>query len=127
MSNHMNILLTRLKSVNFKIESSKEKQIEDFEYLLHHIAVDEETGEEEVHHCYIFDHKANLFEQNHLEVKDGKAFVNGKQIKEGHFHIIEGLEPKQEVAWSDEDAKAVGIKPKHPRPGMTFKQKAKEW
>lgn len=126
MSDHIGMLLSQLKSLNFKIEGTKEKQIEDFEYLLHHIAVDDD-GYEEVHHCYVFDHKANLFEQNHLEIKKGKAFINGKQVKEGHFHIIEGLEPTQEIVWSDEDAKKVGIKPKHPRPGMTFKQKAKEW
>jgi len=95
--------------------------------LLHHIAVDEEDGYEEVHHCYILDHKANLFEQDHLIVVDGKAYIDGKEIKEGHFHIISGLEPTQEVAWSDDDAEAVGIESKHPRPGMTFKEKAKEW
>lgn len=121
------MLLNILEVANFKLIDTKEKQIEDFEYLLHHIAVDEETGNEEVHHCYIFDHKANLFEQNHLEIKKGKAFIDGKQIKEGHFHIIEGLEPTQDIVWSDENAIAAGIKPKHPRPGMTLKQKAKEW
>ncbi len=79
-----------------------EKQIKDFEYLLHHIVIDEETGDEKVHHCYVLDHKANLFEQEHLEVKDGKAFINGEEIKEGHFHIIKGLEPTQEVVWGQQ-------------------------
>ena len=106
---------------------SREKQIEDFEYLLHHIAVSEKDGYEEVHHCYVFDHKANLFEQEHIVIKDGKAFIDGKQIQDGHFHIIKGLEPTQEIVWSDEIATELGIERKHPRPGMTFKEKAKEW
>lgn len=104
-----------------------EKQIEEFEYLLHHIAIDKKTEVEEAHHCLLFDHKANLFQQNHLGVKNGKAFINGKPAKDGHYHIIEGLEPTQEIVWSDEIATKLGIELKRPRPGMTFKEKAKEW
>lgn len=106
---------------------TRERQIEDFEYLLHHIAINEEDGSEDVHHCLVLDHKANLFQQNHLVVEDGKVFLDGKQVKEGYFHIIEGLEPTQEIVWSDEIATELGIELKHPRPGMTFKEKAKEW
>ncbi len=80
-----------------------------------------------MHHCYILDHKANLFEQGHLEVRDGKTFVNGKEIKEGHFHIIKGLEPTQEVAWSNVHAIELGIVIKHLSSGATLKEKAKKW
>ncbi len=120
-------LLKQLQVANFRTLESKEKQIEDFEYLLHHIVVDEESGDEEIHHCFLFDHMANLFEQSHLEIRDGKTFINGKQVKKGHFHIIDGLEPKQEIAWSDEQAKDAKIKLKDLKAGMTLKEKAKKW
>lgn len=105
--------------------ASKAKSIKDFEYLLHHIETGD--GKEEVHHCYLYDHNANLFEQAHLLIKDGKVYLDGKEIKEGVFHTIKGLEAKQEVIWSDEEAKKGGIKSKKMIAGMTIKEKGKEW
>lgn len=99
--------------------------LKDFEYLIHHI--ENVDGKEEAHHCYLYDHIANLFEQAHLEIKAGKAYLDGKLVKDGVFHVIIGLEKTQKVAWSDEEAKAAKIKPKAMRAGMTLKQKAKEW
>ena len=100
--------------------------LKDFEYLLHHIEIDDK-GKEEIHHCYVYDHIANMFEQEHLLVKDGKVYLNGKQIKEGVFHVIKGLEPTQETSWSDKEAEEHGIKPKAMKEGMNVKEKAKEW
>lgn len=105
---------------------NKEKQLEDFEYLLHHVVTDE-NGKEVIHHCYMLDHMANLFEQQHLVVKDGKVTVGRKKIEDGVFHIIKGLEPTQEITWSDEEAKKNKIKPKKMEKGMTYKEKAKVW
>lgn len=109
-----------------KIEAAHPgKPLDSFEYLTHHIEM--VNGKEEVHHCYLYDHIANLFEQEHLVIKDGKAYLGKKQIKDGTFHIIKGLEKKQEVAWSDEEAKAAKIKLMKLKAGMTLKQKAKVW
>ena len=109
-------------------QSVKESEgvLEDWEYLIHHIEYDDK-GNEEVHHCFLYDHIANLFEIGHLLVKDGKCFLDGKQIKDGLFHAVIGLEPKQEVVYSDEEAKTAKIVPKRMISGMTLKQKAKEW
>ena len=100
-------------------------QLKDFEYLMHHIET--KDGKEEVHHCYLYDHIANLFEQGHMTIKDGKVSLDGKTIKEGTFHVIIGLEPTQEVCYSDTEATLAGIRPKRLAPGMTRKRKAKEW
>ncbi len=104
----------------------EKRALEDFEYLLHHVEIDED-GKEKIHHCYVYDHIANLFEQDHLLIKNGKAYLNNKQIKDGLFHIIKGLESTQETDWSDDEAKENKIRPKAMRSGMTFKEKAKEW
>lgn len=101
------------------------KQLKDFEYLIHHIET--KGGKEEVHHCFLYDHIANLFVQGHLEVKAGKAFLNGKAVKDDTFHVIIGLEKTQEVAYSNKEAEEAKIKPKGLRSGMTLKQKAKIW
>ncbi len=101
-------------------------QLKDFEYLIHHIEVDAK-GKEVVHHCYVYDHIANLFEQGHLVIKDGKTFLNNKEVKEGTFHVIVGLEPTQEVTYSNAEARENSIAIKKLRSGMTRKQKAKEW
>lgn len=106
--------------------NKNDKGIEDFEYLLHHVEVDD-NGEEEIHHCFVYDHIGNLFKQAHLFIKDGKVYLNDEEVKEGLFHVIKGLEPTQEVVWSDEEAKENDIKPKGMRSGMTLKEKAKEW
>lgn len=100
--------------------------IEDYEYLLHHIETDD-NGKEIIHHCFIYDHIANMFEQAHLLIKDGKVYLDGKKIKGGLFHVIKGLEPTQEVVWSDEEAKENKIKPKEMKSGMTLREKAREW
>jgi hypothetical protein len=100
--------------------------IDDYEYLIHHVEIDGK-GKEMLHHCYLYDHIANLFEQKHLVIKNGKAYVNGKLVKDKTFHIIAGLELSQDVSWSDEEAKEKKIKSKKMKSGMTYKEKAKEW
>ncbi len=100
--------------------------IEDFEYLLHHIEVDE-NDEETIHHCYVYDHIGNLFEQGHLVVRDGKIFINGKKAEDGIYHVITGLEPDQDICWSDEEAEENDIKPKKMKAGMKYKEKSEEW
>lgn len=109
-----------------RIMKEQEGQIKDFEYLLHHVEIGED-GKEKIHHCFVYDHIGNLFSQGHLLVKDGKVFVDDKEVKEGLYHFISGLEANQEVAWSDEEAEKSGIKPKKMKSGMTLKTKSKEW
>ena len=121
-----NDLLEALVIANYGMSSIKEKVLEDYEYLLHHVVVDD-NGDETLHHCFIYDHIANMFEQGHLVVRDGKAYLEGKLVREGSFHVIVGLEPTQKVVWSDEDARENGITPKNMVAGMTLKQKGKEW
>ena len=106
--------------------TNREMRLDEFESLIHHIATDEK-GKEVVHHCFLYDHIANLFEQEHLVIKDGKAFFKGKEIKDGVYHVIAGLEPHQDVCWSDEEAEKHKIKPKKLRWGMSYNEKAKEW
>jgi len=127
--------ITRIKRIvnDFKKTRKRElieathghAQLKDFEYLLHHIAVD--GNEEIVHHCFVYDHIANLFEQGHMVIKDGKASLDGKPVKEGTFHVIVGLEPTQEVCYSNREAEEFKIRAMKLRSGMTRKQKAKEW
>ena len=102
------------------------KPIEDWEYLIHHIGTDE-VGKEIIHHCLLYDHIANMFEQSHLVVKNGIPFLNGKRLKDGTYHLLVGLEQTQDVMWSDEDAQAQGIKPKQMSAGMSAKEKARKW
>ncbi len=106
--------------------AEEKRTLSDYEYLLHHVAVDG-AGEEQVHHCFVLDHLGNLFTQGHLLVKDGKVYVDGKEVKDGIFHIVAGLEAKQQVAWSNEEAEENKIRPKKMKAGMTLKEKAKEW
>ena len=114
-----------IKAQTEKINKALEENLETFEYLIHHVAI--EGDEEIVHHCNMYDHIGNLFEQAHLWIDKGKVYLDGKEIKEGHYHVIKGLEPKQEVAWSEEEATDAGIKPKGMMSGMTLKEKAKAW
>lgn len=100
--------------------------LQDFEYLIHHVEVDED-GKEHLHHCMLYDHIANLFTQGHLVIHKGKAYLDGKELDAGRFHVILGLEETQETTWSDEEAHEAGIVPKRMHSGMTAKQKAKEW
>jgi hypothetical protein len=110
------------EKINKKLD---EENLETFEYLIHHVSV--EGDEEIIHHCHMYDHIGNLFEQVHLWIDKGKIYLDGKQIKEGHFHVIKGLEETQEVAWSEQEATDAGIKPKGMMSGMTLKEKAKVW
>ena len=102
------------------------QQLKGFEYLIHHIEV-HDNGKEVVHHCYLYDHIANLFEQGHMVIKDGKATLDGKVVKDGTYHVIIGLEPTQEVCYSNAEAVENKIRPMKLRSGMTRKQKSKEW
>ena len=95
------------------------QQLKDFEYLIHHIELGDK-GKERVHHCYVYDHIANLFEQGHITIKDGKTTLNGKPVKEGTFHVLVGLEPDQEVTYSDAEANEAGIRPKKLVAGMAL-------
>ncbi|KKN17261.1 hypothetical protein LCGC14_0967670 [marine sediment metagenome] len=116
-----------IKTVKYKKANGySEEGLKEYEYLLHHIVVDDK-GVEDVHHCLVYDHIANMFEQAHLVVKDGKVTLEGKTIKDGTFHVLKGIEPLQEVSWSDEEADENKIKAKKMRSGMTFKEKSKEW
>jgi len=120
-----NVRKAQIRSVLEAVLRKDAKPLEDFEYLIHHI--ENIKGVEEVHHCYLYDHIGNLFEQTHLVVKDGRATLDGKVVKDGTFHVIKGLEKTQKVVWTDEEAKEAKIRPKAMRAGMTLKQKAKEW
>lgn len=120
----------RNPNIKDKLEWIKESEethgLDDFEYLLHHIHKSN-GGKEEIHHCFMLDHMANMFVQEHLAVEDGKTFLNGRVIKDGVFHIIQGLEKTQEVVWSNQEAQENKITPKRVKAGMTLKEKAKEW
>ena len=122
--------IKKIKALNaqalMKKKLDEEEQLSNDDYLIHHIEVDKD-GNEIIHHCYLYDHMANLYEQGHLDVRKGVAYLDGKKIKEGHFHIIKGLEPTQEVVRGDDEAEKVGIKPKGMKAGMTLKEKAKVW
>jgi len=107
------------------MDEAEGKPLKDFEYLIHHI--ESYDGKEEIHHCFLYDHIANLFAQGHLVIKDGKATLDGKAVKDGTYHVIVGLEPTQEVAWGEALAKKAKIKPKSMKSGMTLKEKAREW
>jgi hypothetical protein len=72
--------------------------IEDWEYLLHHMHVNDIPGEEEeVHHCPMLDHLGNKYKVEHIIGEDGKP-----------YHCIMGLEENQEVLRSDDAAKEGG-------------------
>ena len=45
-----------------------------------------------------------MFVLGHLTIKDGTIRLNGKKITEGEFHILIGLEPTQEVCWTEQEA-----------------------
>ena len=90
-------VLIRQKFGNLIDKLNLASDFEDWEYLIHHIHKDPETGEEEIHHCFLVDHLGNLFEIGH--VKDEK----------GDFkHYLIGLKEDQDVYWSDEEAEADG-------------------
>jgi len=109
-----------------KREPALNTPLGEHEYLLHHVEIDG-NGEEIIHHCFVYDHIGNMFQQAHLWIEGGKVYLEGNEVKEGYFHIISGLEPSQEVVWSDIEAKENGIKPKAMVAGMTLKEKAKVW
>lgn len=70
--------------------------LEDWEYLLHHIH--EKDGKEIIHHCKLVDHLGNLYLIDHIENKKGQI-----------IHAIIGVDDKQEIIWSDEEAKEIGL------------------
>jgi len=70
-------------------------QIEDWEYLIHHIEVI--GGVEELHHCFLLDHLGNKYEIGHLMDREGKL-----------RHCILGLVEGQDVYWSDQEAREDG-------------------
>lgn len=118
--------ISELRSIiNEEIQKLREDTIKDFEYLIHHI--DRKHGKEVVHHCRLYDHIGNMFIQDHLIIKNNIARLNNKKLSDGTFHVITGLEPIQEVCWSDSEAEVAGIKPKMMIDGMTKKDKAKVW
>jgi len=72
--------------------------LEEWAYLLHHVHVDEKTGKEVLHHCFLLDHLGNEYEQKHIVGKDGR-----------NYHTVAGLIPEQkEVYYSDEEARDDG-------------------
>ncbi len=79
------------------LKEETEQEVEDWAYLIHHVHVDSETGEEELHHCFVLDHLGNKYKIDHIEDKDGEF-----------RHCLVGLEDDQEVFWSDEEAEAAG-------------------
>ena len=99
--------------------------IKDYEYLIHHINNDE--GKDLIYHCMLYDHIGNMFEIDHMEIKNGQAKTGNRKIADGSYHVVTRLEPTQEVAWSDEEAQKGGITPKRMSPGMSLQKKAKEW
>ena len=109
-----------------KLLIQNKAQLEDYEYLLHHIEKDD-NGKEIIHHCFVFDHIANLFQQEHIVIIGGKVFYKGKKVKDGIYHVISGLEPTQDICWSDVEAEENKIAPKEMVAGMKYKQKAKVW
>lgn len=108
-----------------KQKEKDEIDMPSFEYLLHHIVID--GRDESIHHCFVYDHIANLFEQGHIVIKDGKSFIDGKKAKDGIYHFIKGLEATQDVSWGDDQAEEQKIIPKKMFAGMSFSKKAKEW
>lgn len=126
-------MLAELEAELKKLPHKEEKlivlnkaQLEEYAYLLHHIEIDED-GEEVIHHCLVYDHLANMFQQDHVIVTDGKVYFKGKRIKDGIYHAISGLEPTQDICWSDKEAEENKITPKNMVAGMKYKQKAKVW
>lgn len=111
---------------SYRQKVKEETDIQNFEYLLHHVTSDEE-GNESLHHCYVYDHIGNMFIQGHMVVRDGKIFLDGKKVKNGTYHVLKGLEPTQDVAWGDDQAEEQNIKPKKMTAGMKFSAKSKEW
>lgn len=82
-----------------KMLSKAGEPMDDWAYLVHHAHVDSETGKEVLHHCFMLDHLGNKYEVKHMIGKDSKF-----------YHVIVGLQPEQEVYWSDEDAREGGEK-----------------
>lgn len=80
-----------------KLEDEEGPGLEDWLYLLHHVHVDPETGEEIMHHCPLVDHLGNLYVVEHITDEKGET-----------KHCLVGLQEDQDVYWSDEEAEADG-------------------
>jgi len=72
-------------------------QLADWLYLIHHVHTDDNTGEEELHHCFLVDHLGNLYTIDHIIDDDGVV-----------YHALVGLAEDQEVFWSNEEAIDAG-------------------
>jgi len=71
--------------------------LEEWEYLIHHIHKDKETGKEVLHHCQLVDHLGNMYLIDHV-----------KNSKGTFTHSIKGLMESQDIFWSDEEAVQAG-------------------
>lgn len=80
-----------------KINEEEGPGLEEWLYLLHHIHVDPESGNEILHHCNLVDHLGNLFEIGHMKDENGDT-----------QHCLKGLVEDQDVYWSEEEAIADG-------------------
>ena len=83
---------------NILSTNQEDAVLEEWEYLIHHIHVDGETGDEEIHHCVLVDHLGNLYLIGHADEGDV-----------GQRHIVIGLVEDQEVFYSDEEAEENGF------------------
>lgn len=90
-------LRERVESFLNRLKAEEGEGLEDWEYLIHHIHVDGDTGEEIIHHCFMVDHLGNLYEINHIKGDDGKI-----------HHCLTGLKDDQDIYWSNEEAIADG-------------------
>ena len=88
-----------LSSLKLEGKADPDQPVEDWEYLIHHLHVDENTGEDIVHHCVLVDHLGNLYTVEHILDEKGDT-----------RHCIAGLLEEQDVYWSNEEAEADGQK-----------------
>ena len=82
------------KSIIEVFADEKEQNLEEWEYLIHHVEVDKDK--EILHHCFMLDHLGNLYETEHID--------DGGKIR----HVLKGLASDQEVLWSNQDAEEAG-------------------
>lgn len=78
-------------------DESNLDDMEDWEYLLHHMHLDTEEETDEVHHCPLLDHLGNKYAIEHVTDVDGLV-----------RHCIVGVMDGQEVLWSDKEAEDAG-------------------
>lgn len=91
---------TQLQAIEARIALLRQTEgdaLADWLYLVHHVHVDPDTGEETIHHCQMVDHLGNLYVVEHVDLADGEV-----------AHALIGLAPDQTVYWSNEEAIADG-------------------